>query len=81
VTEPAILLADEPTGNLDTKTSIHIMRLLQSLHAEGMTILLVTHEADIASYAERIVELRDGRIVRDQRVSARRSFRELRPVG
>jgi putative ABC transport system ATP-binding protein len=81
VTEPAILLADEPTGNLDTKTSNHIMRLLQSLHADGMTILLVTHEGDIASYAERIVELRDGRIVRDQRVSARRAFRELRPVG
>jgi putative ABC transport system ATP-binding protein len=81
VTEPAILLADEPTGNLDTKTSNHIMRLLQSLHADGMTILLVTHEGDIASHAERIVELRDGRIVRDQRVSARRAFRELRPVG
>jgi putative ABC transport system ATP-binding protein len=64
VTEPAILLADEPTGNLDTRTSMAIMTLLQKLHAEGMTILLVTHEHDISSYAERIIELRDGRVVR-----------------
>jgi putative ABC transport system ATP-binding protein len=71
VTQPAILLADEPTGNLDTRTSITIMTLLQRLNAEGMTILLVTHEPDIASYAERIVELRDGRILRDHRVSGR----------
>ena len=80
VTEPAILLADEPTGNLDTRTSMVIMTLLQRLHAEGMTILLVTHEHDISSYAERIVELRDGRIVRDQRVATRRLARELQPV-
>jgi putative ABC transport system ATP-binding protein len=80
VTEPAILLADEPTGNLDTRTSMAIMILLQRLHAEGMTILLVTHEHDISSYAERIVELRDGRIVRDQRVATRRFARELQPV-
>jgi putative ABC transport system ATP-binding protein len=80
VTEPAILLADEPTGNLDTRTSMAIMILLQRLHAEGMTILLVTHEHDISSYAERIVELRDGRIVRDQRVATRRLARELQPV-
>ncbi len=71
VTEPAILLADEPTGNLDTRTSIAIMTLLQRLNAEGMTILLVTHEHDIASYAERIVELRDGRVLRDHRVAGR----------
>src|SRR5262245_39955609 len=71
VTEPAILLADEPTGNLDTRTSISIMTLLQRLNAEGMTILLVTHEPDIAEYAERIVELRDGRILRDHRVASR----------
>ncbi len=70
VTEPAILLADEPTGNLDTRTSIAIMTLLQSLNAEGMTILLVTHEHDVSSYAERIVELRDGRVVRDHDVAA-----------
>lgn len=80
VTEPAILLADEPTGNLDTRTSATIMNLLQRLHSEGMTILLVTHEHDIASYAERIVELRDGRILRDQRVSSRQVARTLSPV-
>jgi putative ABC transport system ATP-binding protein len=71
VTDPAILLADEPTGNLDSRTSATIMDLLQRLHAEGVTILLVTHEHDIASYAERIIELRDGRILRDQRVASR----------
>jgi len=81
VTEPAILLADEPTGNLDTRTSMAIMTLLQGLHADGMTTLLVTHETDISSYAERIVELRDGRIVRDQDVSARLLARELESVG
>ncbi len=71
VTDPAILLADEPTGNLDTRTSIAVMTLLQRLNADGMTIILVTHEHDIAGYAERIVELRDGRILRDHRVAGR----------
>jgi putative ABC transport system ATP-binding protein len=80
VTEPAILLADEPTGNLDTRTSVAIMTLLQGLNAEGMTILLVTHEHDIASYAERIIELRDGRILRDQRVASRQMSRALEGV-
>ncbi|HXV64377.1 MAG TPA: ABC transporter ATP-binding protein [Vicinamibacteria bacterium] len=80
VTDPAILLADEPTGNLDTRTSIAIMNLLQRLNAEGMTVLMVTHEQEIASYAERIVELRDGRILRDQRVPARQAARVLSPL-
>ncbi len=71
VTDPAILLADEPTGNLDTRTSMAVMTLLQRLNADGMTIILVTHEHDIAGYAERIVELRDGRILRDHRVAGR----------
>jgi putative ABC transport system ATP-binding protein len=65
VTEPAILLADEPTGNLDSRTSVEVMALFQELNDQGITILLVTHEHDVASYARRVVELRDGRVVRD----------------
>jgi putative ABC transport system ATP-binding protein len=72
VTSPALLLADEPTGNLDSRTSIEVMALFQELHAQGMTILLVTHEPDVAQYAERIVEVRDGRIRRDVPVVDRR---------
>ena len=60
VTEPALLLADEPTGNLDSNTSAEIMALFATLHAEGQTIVLVTHEHDIAEYAKRQVHLRDG---------------------
>lgn len=62
VNEPAIILADEPTGNLDTKTSYEIMQLFDDLHAAGNTIILVTHEEDIAQYAQQIVRLRDGDI-------------------
>ncbi len=65
VTSPALLLADEPTGNLDSRTSVEIMALFQELHAAGLTVILVTHEPEIARYTERIVELRDGLIVRD----------------
>ncbi len=65
VTSPAILLADEPTGNLDSRTSVEVMALFQELNNQGLTVLLVTHEHDVASYARRIVELRDGRIIRD----------------
>lgn len=72
VNSPAILLADEPTGNLDTHTSVEVMAVFQKLNAEGITILLVTHEPDVACYARRIVELRDGRIVRDEPVTAPR---------
>jgi putative ABC transport system ATP-binding protein len=71
VTSPALLLADEPTGNLDSRTSLEVMALFQELHAQGMTILLVTHEPDVAHYAERIVEVRDGRIRRDVPVADR----------
>ena len=63
VTDPAILLADEPTGNLDTKSSEEVMGLFHDLHRQGRTIVLVTHEADIARHAERVVRLRDGVIV------------------
>jgi putative ABC transport system ATP-binding protein len=65
VTHPAILLADEPTGNLDSRTSVEVLALFQSLNDRGITIILVTHEPDIARYCRRIVELRDGRILRD----------------
>lgn len=65
VTEPSILLADEPTGNLDSQTSQDIMALFDELHAAGHTIVLVTHEADIAAHAERIINLLDGRIAED----------------
>jgi putative ABC transport system ATP-binding protein len=72
VTEPTLLLADEPTGNLDTRTSMEIMALFQALNEQGITVLLVTHEPDIAQYATRIVEVRDGRIIRDEPVTDRR---------
>jgi putative ABC transport system ATP-binding protein len=65
VTGPALLLADEPTGNLDTRTSVEVMALFQALNDEGVTVVLVTHEQDIARYAKRIIELRDGVIIRD----------------
>jgi putative ABC transport system ATP-binding protein len=66
VNNPSILLADEPTGNLDSKTSIDIMRLLEELHQKGNTIILVTHENEIAEHAKRIVRLRDGLVESDQ---------------
>jgi putative ABC transport system ATP-binding protein len=66
VNDPSIILADEPTGNLDTKTSYDIMELFQQLHDKGNTIIMVTHEDDIAHYAHRIVRLRDGLIERDE---------------
>lgn len=67
VNNPSILLADEPTGNLDTKTSYDIMNLFQELHDKGNTIIMVTHEDDIAHYAHRIVRLRDGLVEQDHR--------------
>jgi len=65
VNNPSIILADEPTGNLDTKTSIEIMGLIEDIHAKGNTIILVTHEEDIALHAHRIVRMRDGLIEKD----------------
>jgi putative ABC transport system ATP-binding protein len=67
VTRPSIILADEPTGNLDSRTSEEIMALFARLHAEGQTIIMVTHEPDIAAHAERVVVLRDGKIESDRR--------------
>ncbi len=66
VNNPSILLADEPTGNLDTKTSIEIMQLFKEIHSKGNTIILVTHEEDIALHAKRIVRIRDGKVESDQ---------------
>jgi putative ABC transport system ATP-binding protein len=71
VNQPALLLADEPTGNLDTRTSIEIMSIFQTLNRQGMTIVMVTHEIDIARYTLRTVVMRDGRVVRDEPVRDR----------
>lgn len=68
VNKPAIILADEPTGNLDTKTSVEIMSLFDEIHANGNTVILVTHEEDIAAHAYRIIRLRDGVIESDERI-------------
>jgi len=81
VTRPSLILADEPTGNLDSRTSIEVMMLFRELNDQGITVVLVTHEPDIASYTKRIVEVRDGQIRRDVAVVPRRepaqALREL----
>ena len=78
---PALLLADEPTGNLDTRTSIEVMGVFQELNDKGITIVMVTHELDIASYTRRIVVMRDGRIVKDSPVEKRlHAAEELRKL-
>ena len=66
ITDPPILLADEPTGNLDTRTSEDVLSVFQELNDQGKTVLLITHEADIASHAKRVILLRDGKIVKDE---------------
>jgi putative ABC transport system ATP-binding protein len=79
VNRPAIILADEPTGNLDSRTSVEILALFQALNREGATVLLITHEHDIADFAGRLIQLRDGRIVSDVlQTPARRSPRSTR---
>ena len=72
VTKPALVLADEPTGNLDSKTSVEVLALFQELNNQGITVVLVTHEHDIAEYTHRVVELRDGLIIRDAPILNRR---------
>ena len=67
VNNPALILADEPTGALDSRTSVEIMALLQQLNTGGMTIVLVTHEQDVAAFASREVHFRDGKVVSDER--------------
>ncbi len=71
VNRPAIVLADEPTGNLDSQSTREIMAIFQELHAQGVTIVLVTHETDIGQHAERIVTFRDGQIIADEKVEQR----------
>jgi putative ABC transport system ATP-binding protein len=77
VNQPSILLADEPTGNLDSRTSVEIMSILQKLNDEGLTIVLVTHEPDIAQYAKRVITFRDGRVRRDELVAQRPSAAQV----
>jgi putative ABC transport system ATP-binding protein len=81
VNNPAIILADEPTGNLDSKTSVEVFQLFQQLNNEGITIIMVTHERDFASFAKRIVEMRDGKVIRDylikDRLNAEEEFKKI----
>jgi putative ABC transport system ATP-binding protein len=65
VNDPVLILADEPTGNLDTRTSIEVMTILQELNRQGITVVLVTHEADISGFASRVITFRDGRVLKD----------------
>lgn len=65
VNDPAIILADEPTGNLDSKTSIEIMNIFEKIHTSGNTVIIVTHETDIAGFAKRVVKLKDGSVDSD----------------
>jgi putative ABC transport system ATP-binding protein len=77
VNDPGLILADEPTGNLDTRTSVEIMAVLQALHRGGLTIVLVTHEPDIAQYAQRILSFRDGLLLSDEPVKDRLDARTV----
>jgi putative ABC transport system ATP-binding protein len=81
VNEPSLILADEPTGNLDSKMSVEVLGLFQKLNDEGITIVLVTHERDYEKFAKRVVELKDGKIVRDfvikDRLAAEEELKKL----
>ncbi|HET9023244.1 MAG TPA: ABC transporter ATP-binding protein [Burkholderiaceae bacterium] len=80
VNDPALILADEPTGALDSRTSVEIMALLQQLNRDGMTIVLVTHEHDVAAFASRLVMFRDGRVVSDERQAPTSAAAALRAL-
>ena len=77
VTEPSLLLADEPTGNLDTRTGIEVLALFQQLNRQGLTVVMVTHEQEIARYVRRVIELRDGCVMRDEPVTSRDAASDL----
>ena len=81
VNDPVLLLADEPTGNLDTKASVEIMAVLQALNQRGITIVLVTHEDDIARYTRRILRFRDGELVDDEPIAAPADARAVLAAG
>jgi putative ABC transport system ATP-binding protein len=81
VARPRLILADEPTGNLDSRTSIEIMALFQALGHSGITLLVVTHEPDIAAFAERLIVLKDGLVVRDERQTARVAIAASEPAA
>ncbi|MCK4590241.1 MAG: ATP-binding cassette domain-containing protein, partial [Candidatus Latescibacteria bacterium] len=72
VNDPVLILADEPTGNLDSQSSIEVLSVFQELNNQGITVVLVTHERDIAEYAKRVVQMRDGVIVQERHVEDRR---------
>ncbi|MDD4553954.1 MAG: ABC transporter ATP-binding protein [Bacteroidales bacterium] len=76
VNDPVVILADEPTGNLDTRTSLEVMAIFQSLNNQGITIVIVTHEADIAAFTKRNITFRDGKIIREVEVNGQRNARE-----
>jgi len=77
VNDPAIILADEPTGNLDSKTSVEVMSVFQELNEQGKTIILVTHEHDLAQYAKRTIVLRDGHVIQDNKVEQQQSAKTV----
>jgi putative ABC transport system ATP-binding protein len=77
VGNPSVLVADEPTGNLDSRTSLEIMALFQELGRSGITVLIVTHEPDIASYAQRVITMKDGRVISDRRGEPRSAHADL----
>lgn len=79
INNPSILLADEPTGNLDSKTSIELMGLIEKLHRDGNTVILVTHEPDIAQHAHRIIRLKDGLIESDEKNNSIVTVKDLAP--
>jgi putative ABC transport system ATP-binding protein len=81
VNNPALLLADEPTGALDSRTSLEVMALFQQLHAQGQTVVLVTHESEVAAFASRVIHFRDGKVQRDLTQAPRNAAHELELLG